>query len=96
MSNKNYYIAIDYYYNKEEMNRFRFKEPFENEQEAMKFANTLAQGAIDDLKQNSPYDRKFSIVNNNKSISILCFILDKDRMVTSVPSIISYTVVQDN
>lgn len=95
MSNIKYYIDIEYYYKKCGIHKSRFKEPFASEQEAIKFANKLAKGAIDELRQNSPSDKHFHIIYADKAINIACFITGEDGK-TIIPSIISYTVVQDN
>ena len=94
MSNANYYVCIEYYYKKIGVYNYRFKESFASEQEAMKFASNLVHGAINDLRQNSPIDKKFHIFNNDRSVGIVCLVTSEDDK--TISSIISYTVVQDN
>lgn len=95
MSNAKYYINIKYFYEKCGVHNYRFSEPFASEQEAMKFVNSLANGAIDELRSNSPVDKRFHILKVDKEVDIICFATGEDGK-TIVPSIIFYTVVQDN
>lgn len=96
MSNTKYYIDIEYKYEKCGTHKSRFKEPFSSKRKAIKTAYNLARGVIDDINKISCNNRKIHITYGDNLIEVACFITNKDNATVSIPSIISYTVVQDN